>query len=195
MSNKITENIRIKNMVCNSCIKVIRNAFEKNEISIENIYLGQAKITYDKFKITKQKIEKILLDEGFELISDRETHIVEEIKHAIIDLVHHMNNIDSVVRKSEYLVEKLGMSYQQISKIFSKHENITLEKYTILQKIERIKALIDNDEYTLSEIAYMMDYSSVQHLSAQFKTITNLTVTEYKNRTNDEIGMRKSISF
>ena len=195
MANNITENIRIKNMVCNSCVKVIRNAFEKNEISVENIFLGQAKITYDKFKISKQNIEKILLDEGFELISDRETHIVEEIKHAIIDLVHHMNNIDSVVRKSEYLVEKLGMSYQQISKIFSKHENITLEKYTILQKIERIKALIDNDDYTLSEIAYMMDYSSVQHLSAQFKTITNVTVTEYKNRTNDEIGMRKSINF
>lgn len=195
MQNTITENIRIKNMVCNSCIKVIRNSFEKAEITVENIYLGQAKISYDKNKISKAKIEKLLLDDGFELISDRETHIVEEIKHAIIDLVHHMNNIDSIVRKSEYLVEKLGMSYQQISKIFSKHENITLEKYTILQKIERIKALIDNDEYTLSEIAYMMDYSSVQHLSAQFKTITNVTVTEYKNRTNDEIGMRKSINF
>lgn len=195
MQNKITENIRIKNMVCNSCIKLIKLTFEKNEIQVDKIFLGQAQITYDENKISKNQIQLLLQDDGFELISDRETHIVEEIKHAVIDLVHHMNNIDSIVRKSEYLVEKLGMSYQQISKIFSKHENITLEKYTILQKIERIKALIDNDEYTLSEIAYMMDYSSVQHLSAQFKTITNLTVTEYKNRTIDETGMRKSINF
>jgi AraC-like DNA-binding protein len=91
-----------------------------------------------------------------------------------------MNNVDSVVRKSEYLVEMLGLSYQQLSKIFSKYESITLERYIILNKVERIKELILQDEYTLSEIAYMMDYSSVQYLSNQFKKETGYSVTEYK---------------
>ena len=94
--------------------------------------------------------------------------------------MHHLNNVDSIVRKSDYLVEKLGLSYQYLSKIFSEHEHHTLEKYIILQKIERIKHLLDSEEFTLSEIAYRMDYSSVQYLSNQFKSITGMTVSEYK---------------
>ena len=91
-----------------------------------------------------------------------------------------MNNVDSVVRKSDYLVEKLGYSYPYLSKIFNSHEPVTLEKYIILQKIERIKQLIDNEDFTLSEIAFMMDYSSVQYLSNQFRKITGMSVSEYK---------------
>jgi AraC-like DNA-binding protein len=89
--------------------------------------------------------------------------------------------MNSVVRKSEYMVEKLGKSYSHLSRVFSRFEPITLEKYIIHQKIERIKDLIDEDELTLSEIAYMMDYSSVQYLSNQFKKITGYSVTEYKH--------------
>jgi len=186
----ITEKIQIKNMVCDSCKKVIKSSFEKNNIHVQQIELGFAEITYDSNILKQNEIREILLTEGFDLITSKEKQFVEEIKHAVIDLIHHMNNIDSIVRKSEYLVEKLGHSYQTISKIFSKHGAITLEKYIILQKIERIKELIAGDEYTLSEIAYMMDYSSVQHLSSQFKSITNYTVSEYKNL---DINIRKSI--
>jgi len=94
--------------------------------------------------------------------------------------VHYSNNVNSIIRKSDYIIEKLNMSYQNISKLFSRHENITLEKYIILQKIERCKELIWQKEYTLSEIAYMMDFSSVQHLSNTFKKITGYSVTDYK---------------
>jgi len=114
------------------------------------------------------------------VIESREMILVEQIKHAVIELIHHLNNVDSVVRKSDYLVEKLGYSYQHLSKTFSAHEPVTLERYIILQKIERIKQLIDNGEFTLSEIAFMMDYSSVQYLSNQFRQITGMTVSEYK---------------
>jgi AraC-like DNA-binding protein len=114
------------------------------------------------------------------VIDSREMIMVEQIKQAVIELIHHMNNVDSVVRKSDYLVEKLGYSYQHLSKTFSAYETITLERYIILQKIERIKQLIDNDEFTLSEIAFMMDYSSVQYLSNQFHKTTGMTVSEYK---------------
>ena len=127
-----------------------------------------------------EDIRNVLVGLGTDLIESREKRLVEEIKLAVIELIHHMNNVDSIVRKSEYLVEKIGLSYAYLSRIFSSQENITLEKYVILNKIERIKELIDQQEYTLSEIAFMMDYSSVQYLSSQFRLITGMTVSEYK---------------
>ncbi len=125
-------------------------------------------------------IADMLKKNGFELVVSREKKIVNKIKNTVVELIHHLNNMDSIVRKSDYLVEMLGMSYQQLSKIFSKHESITLERYIILNKIERIKELLMYDEFTLSEIAFMMDYSSVQYLSNQFKKETGYSVSEYK---------------
>jgi YesN/AraC family two-component response regulator len=92
-----------------------------------------------------------------------------------------MNNADSIARKSDYLVEKLNISYQRMSKLFSKHEQITLERYIILNKMEKIKALIDSNDYSFSEIAYLMDYSSVQYLSNQFKKETGISFSDYKS--------------
>ena len=115
-----------------------------------------------------------------ELIIDKDQAMVEQIKQTVIELIHYMNNVDSVVRKSEYLVEKMGKSYQTLSKIFSRMEPITLEKYIILQKIERVKELALDDRFTLSEIAWMMDYSSPHHLSNQFKNIAGISLSDYK---------------
>jgi AraC-like DNA-binding protein len=167
-------------MVCQCCIVLIRERLEKAGIGVEEISLGKATIHYDEKVITLDDIRQVLLDLGTGLVEDREQQLVEKIKLAVIELIHHMNNVDSIVRKSEYLVEKLGLSYSYLSRIFSSHEQITLEKYIILNKIERIKELIDQGEFTLSEIAYMMDYSSVQYLSTQFRHITGMTVSEYR---------------
>ena len=125
-------------------------------------------------------VSGLITEIGLDVIESREMIMVERIKQAVIELIHHLNNVDSVVRKSDYLVEKLGYSYQHLSKTFSAQEPVTLERYIILQKIERIKQLIDNGEFTLSEIAFMMDYSSVQYLSNQFHKVTGMTVSEYK---------------
>jgi AraC-like DNA-binding protein len=168
-------------MYCKCCLRVIREEFEKAGIKVEEIKLGGATITFDETTVSVEDVRSILVDLGTDLIDGRDNRIVEDIKMAVIELVHHMNNVDSIVRKSEYLVEKLGLSYAYLSRIFSTHEHITLEKYIILNKIERIKELIDQDEFTLSEIAFMMDYSSVQYLSSQFRQITGITVTEYKD--------------
>lgn len=178
-------------MVCNCCIKVISWLFKNYDIKINKIELGLADITYNESYISKLKIADLLHENGFELLEDREKIIIEQIKLAVIELVYHLNNVDSIIRKSEYLVEKLNMSYQQISKIFSKSENITLEKFIILHKIERTKQMLESDEFTVSEIAYMMDYSSVQHLSTQFKAITAITLSDYK-KTPEKF--RKSIT-
>lgn len=174
------ETIHIKNMLCSCCIRLIELEFEKVGIKTVTIRSGFAVIEFDPQEYNLELVEKILEQHGMGLIKTRDQKIVEQIKTAVIELIHHSNNVNSLLRKSEYLVEKLGYSYQQLSKIFSKHEPITLEKYIIQNKIERIKELIDIDEYSLSEIAYIMDYSSVQYLSNQFKKETGISVSEYK---------------
>lgn len=167
-------------MLCDCCQKLIKLEFESVGIKVIMIRQGLAEISYNSAKMSLKKIEYILKENGMSLIKSREQKIVEAIKVAVVELVHQSNNVDSMLRKSDYLVEKLGLSYQILSKMFSKHEKITLERFTILNKTERIKELIDQEEYTLSEIAYIMDYSSVQYLSNQFKKETGMSVSEYK---------------
>ena len=173
-------------MVCKCCIRVLKEDFEKADVFVQKIRLGEAIICYDPGKVNFNQIEKIIVSNGFELISDKEKLLVEQIKLAVIELIHYYNNANSLIRNSDYLIEKLGYTYQYLSSIFSKHENITLEKYIILQKIEKVKELLDFENYTLSEISFMMGYSSVQYLSNQFKQITNVSVTDYKKNKDAE---------
>jgi AraC family transcriptional regulator len=187
----VREHIRIKNMVCDCCMTVIRNLLESHPVIVESLSLGKAVILIDPERFSLIELDQLLSSFGMGLIKSREAYIVDEIKLAVIDLVHRMNNVSSIVRKSDYLVGKTGMSYQTLSKIFSRHESITLEKYIILNKIERIKELIDQDEFTLSEMAYMMDYSSVAYLSAQFKKYTGYSVTEYKAGLGEKIPINR----
>jgi len=176
----ISTTLYIKNMVCQCCLRVVREELERAGVKVSEIALGRAKVSYDQERISEDRIREVLNRLGTDLIEGREHRLVEEIKLAVVELIHHMNNVDSIVRKSEYLVEKTGLSYAYLSRIFSSHEQITLEKFIILHKIERIKELIDQNEFTLSEIAFIMDYSSVQYLSNQFKHMTGMTVTEYR---------------
>lgn len=179
----------LKNMLSNCCKILLAERLLGKGIDIVEIKLGELTVNL-KNDEDEPLIESITGELGFQIIQNRDDVLVEEIKKAVIELIHDLNNVNSIVRKSDYLVEKLGMSYQQLSKTFSNHEPVTLEKYIILQKIEKIKELIDNNEYTLSEISYMMDYSSIQHLSAQFRQITGLTPSEYKK---SDHSMRKAI--
>ena len=184
-----TKSFFLKNMICKCCVSYLREKLEAEGVVVVEISLGQLSIELENEQ-TLLITEKIIAEMGFEIIKNRDLVLVEQIKMAIIDLVHHLNNANSVIRKSDYLVEKLGMSYPHLSKTFSQHESITLEKYIILQKVEKIKELIDGEEYSMSEISYLMDYSSIQHLSAQFKTITGFTPSEYKK---SDRSMRKSV--
>jgi len=172
----------IKNMSCHCCIKLVKRLFAENDVTVDEINLGEVWISYDSQKINLEMIASLLEEEGFELMMDKDRQLVEQIKSAIINLVHY-STFNAMVRNSDYLVEKFNLSYQYLSTVFSKVENITLEKYIILQKIEKVKELIRFDEMTLSEIAFMMGYSSVQYLSTQFKKITGISVSEYKKTT------------
>ena len=174
-----SQRLIIKNMSHHCCLKLVKRLFEENEITVDDIGLGEATVSYDPEKTDLDMIADLLQEDGFELLMDKDMQLIEQIKSAVIDLVHH-STFNAMVRNSDYLVEKFNLSYQYISSIFSKEENITLEKYIILQKIEKAKELIQYGELTLSEIAFMMGYSSVQYLSTQFKTVTGVSVSEYK---------------
>lgn len=139
--------------------------------------LGKATVAGTLSSKQRESLESSLKELGFELLTDPETQLVERAKHLVMRHVreeegHHHN-------LSECIERNLNVSYDTVSRIFSQREGRTLEKYHIAQKIERVKELLQHDEYTLSEIAYMVDYSSVAHLSRQFKSVTGMTPTEY----------------
>jgi AraC-like DNA-binding protein len=172
--------LRLKNMTSHCCVRIVREELEKLGVKVNSVSLGEADITYHITDPGFDVIRKVLAENGFELLLNREEAIVEQIKIAVIELIHLSNNSNSIIRNSDYLVDKIQLSYQYLSNLFSQHEKITLEKFIILHKIEKVKELISYEELTLSEIAYQMGYSSVQYLSTQFKNITGLSVTEYK---------------
>lgn len=187
----ITKHYKIKNLVCDSAVLLLKEALALHAYMVYHISLGTITVSFDPRSLSEVKLRYLLQKYGMDIIENKEKQLVEDIKVSVIELIHRLNNMNSIIRKSDYLVEKLGKSYQQLSKTFSIHEPITLEKYIILQKIERIKELIDQDDYTLSEISYMMDYSSVQYLSNQFKKITGVSVSDYKK---ESLTYKKSIS-
>lgn len=180
----------IKNMSCHCCIKLVRKLFEDNAIKVDKIGLGEVYISFDPELVTLDQVHELLVKDDFEPVVDKDEQLVEKIKNAVVELVHH-STYNAMVRNSDFLVEKFNLSYQYISTLFSKQENITLEKFIILQKIEKVKELIQYGELTLSEIAFMMGYSSVQYLSTQFKNVTGLSVSEFKK---DPVSYRMSVS-
>lgn len=185
----ITQDLVLKNVLTDCCTRVIQLELEKLNVEVKSKKLGHITVTFSPSDTSLEEIREKLDQLGFEPINNKDEQIVEEVKAAIIDLVHH-STFNAMVRNSDYLVERFNMTYQYLTSLFSKHENITLEKYIILQKIEKVKELIEYNELTLSEIAYMMGYSSVQYLSTQFKNITGLSVSEYKKSP----GQRQSIN-
>lgn len=172
--------IQVKNMTSSCCIHLLRKELEIDGIEIHELKLGMLDLSIDPARVTWSFVEKLIESYGFEIIRNKEKILVEQIKQAIIELVHN-TTYNAMVRNSDYLVERFGMSYPYLSMLFSKHETTTLEKFTIYHKIEKVRELIEYGELSLSEIAFMMGYSSVQYLSTQFKSITGMSVTEYKS--------------
>ena len=175
----------IKNMVCNRCIIVVQQEFEKLNINSCKVILGEVEtdsiISIEKLK----QLEKNLASVGFELLDDAKKQLIEKMKNIIIQQVQHSE--DSTHQNfSEILSKALLKDYSYLSSLFSQVEGITIEKYIINQKIEKVKELIIYDELSLSEIAYQLGYSSIAHLSNQFKKITGLTPSHFKKIGQDK---------
>lgn len=170
-------------MVCGRCKLIVKAEFEKLGFSLKSIELGEVETTEPINASQKKAIAASLSSFGFELINDRKSKTIEQIKNLIRDLVHSKNN-DLDTNLSEYLSQSLANEYATLSNLFSEVEGTTIEKYFILQKIERVKELLMYDELSLSEIAYLLNYSSVAYLSNQFKKITGLTPSHFKQLKN-----------
>lgn len=172
--------LRIKNMVCPRCIMAVEKTMEDLGYDVNDVELGLVEfhdpITHDD----RNRIESKLVALGFEILDDKKSQTVERIKNQIIELVSKDMN-DLTITLSEYLSSKLQTEYHTLSSLFSNQESQTIEQYYILQKIEKVKELLVYDELTLSEIAYKMNYSSVGHLSNQFKKVTGLAPTHFKD--------------
>ncbi len=187
----INNTLYIKNMVCPRCIKVVGEELEKLNIKVLSINLGEVITEIPKDKLPLKKISQVLNDNGFELIEDDKAKIIEKIKNEIISAIQQYEEINlETINYSNNSSSLLNKDYHYLSSLFSKTEGITIEHYIILQKIEKTKEFIKYGELTLSEIAYKLGYSSVQHLSRQFKSTTGMTASEFKNSHN---SFRKAI--
>jgi AraC family transcriptional regulator len=176
----------IKNMVCDRCKMAVQKTLEENSLPFSKLELGEVDLaiepTENQLEKFKDSIEKI----GFELIEDRNARVISKIKNVVLSLVR-----DEAARKKKLSVEiadALNKDYNTLSNLFSSVEGVTIEQYAILQKIEYVKELLVYDELSLSEIASKLHYSSVQHVSNQFKKITGLTPSHFK-----KIGEQKRL--
>jgi AraC family transcriptional regulator len=171
----------IKNMVCDRCILVVRQELDKLKLNYKNIQLGEVELTNQPTDEGIVELKEHLHILGFDLFDDKKTRLVEKIKSSIIQFIQGIEAEELNKKLSVLLSEKLKMDYHHISSLFSSIEGVTIEKYVILQRIEKAKELLMYAELSLSEIADKLGYSSVQHLSQQFKKTTGLTPSHFKS--------------
>jgi len=172
--------IYIKNMVSLRCKMVVKAELDKQKIKHTIVELGEVEIMDDLTEARRNELKAALIKYGLELMDDQRAILVERIKNIIIEMVHYTDEIPKV-NFSEYLSKKLNQNYNHLSNLFSEVKGVTIEHFIIMHKIERVKELIIYDELNLTEIAYKMHYSSVAHLSTQFKKVTGLTLSFFKS--------------
>lgn len=169
----------IKNMVCNRCIMAVEHVLTRLRLTPLHVELGKAVVQEEPSPEVRARLREELEALGFELIDDRRMQLIEQVRTAIVELVHYRDN-DLRMNLSDYLTERLHHDYSALSKLFSEVTGTTIEKYFIAQKIERVKELLVYDELSLGEIADKLNYSSTAHLSAQFKSVTGMTPSRFK---------------
>lgn len=180
----------IKNMVCSHCAEVLREKLETEGFKIKSITLGELQLDEPVDEQQHHRLVSIIRNNGFDVINDEGSRIVERIKHLIIKQVRSGQPLNGNL--SEYLTSHIHKDYQHLSRLFSGVEGKSIERYFILQKIERAKELIVYDEKTLSQIALELDYSSQQHFSRQFKKETGLSPSHFKDvKKNKRISIDK----
>jgi len=169
----------------------VGDELDKLKIDAKNISLGEVETVFPVDKLPMKAIKEALEKNGFELIEDKKAKVIEKIKNFVIKAIYEKENmLGEDVKFSIMLERELGLEYHYLSSLFSSQESITIEQYLILQKIERAKELLKYGELTLSEIAYKLGYSSVQHLSNQFRKVTGFSASQFKSLTK---SMRKPL--
>ena len=169
----------IKYMVSNRCKIAVKDVLKKLGLHFIVVDLGEVEVMEHITSEEQEQLRLALLDIGFELMDNKRAVLVERIKNVIIEIVHYSDEVIKI-KFSDYLSEKLNYDYTYLANLFSEVQGTTIEKFLINHKIERIKELIIYDELNISEIAWKMNYSSVAHMSNQFKKVTGLTPSHFK---------------
>jgi len=190
------EIVFVKNMVCQRCTQAIENSLAQHQILYKKVELGEVHLTETPNPTQLKAWEESITALGFELIDNKRSRIAAQIKTHLINLIHYRDKDQAVpnVNLSVWLSSEMGMDYSYLSNLFSSIEQVTIEKFYILQKIEKVKELLVYDELSLSQIADALGYSSVQHLSNQFKKVTGFSTTHFKQvetekrKALDEVG-------
>ncbi len=177
--------LHIKNMVCNRCKTIVKEELESMGYHIHSLELGQV-VLNEEAPIVNSILEEALIKHGFELIKDESKVLIEKVKISLINKIEYQDNS----KLPFFLSKTFHKSYSALSKLFSKKEGITIEKYEINLKVEKVKELIQLGQLNFSEIAYSLDYSNSGYLARQFKNNTGISMTEFKNLQNWD---RKSI--
>ncbi len=176
----MTSEISIKGMVCERCISVIHDGVINLGYEVEKISLGKLIFKSEIDKDGYHRIEQFLNENGFEMISNRQVRIVSQAKELINEVFGQNVKYDTRLKFSSLLSETLHMNYDSISELFTELEGITLEKYIITKRLEKVKELLVYTEFTLTEIAYITGFSSINHLSRQFKELTGFSPSHFK---------------
>ena len=175
----MTTKLHIKNMVCPRCIDTVQDIFKTLNIVINTINLGEVTTPVILSISQKTELETALLKRGFELLKDNKSKLIAQIKSIVIDWIHHKSD-NLKINFSTLLSEELNHEYTSLSKLFSSIEGITIERFILKQKVEKIKELLFYNQLTLAEIAFQMNYSSAAYLSSQFKKETGMTPSEFR---------------
>lgn len=166
-------------MVCNRCILAVQGELQKFGLHPLYVVLGSAEIAEELNEKTKNDLNRALLLLGFAIMDDKKSRLIEQIKNMIVEQVHYSND-PLKINLSNHISDKIHLNYHYLSNLFTNVEGTTIEHYFLAQKTERIKELLVYDELSLSEIAFKLNYSSVSHLSKQFKKVAGLTPTHFK---------------
>lgn len=177
----------IKYMVSLRCKMMVKEELKKLGLRYVVVELGMVEILEDITQEQREQLKENLLWSGLELLDDKKSILIDKIKNVIVEMIHYSDELPKV-NYSDYLSEKLGYDYAYLSNIFSEVKGITIQQFIIIHKIERVKELLLYDELNLTEICYQLHYSSVAHLSNQFKKTTGLTPSFYKQLKQKRAG-------
>ena len=181
----------IKNMVCNRCVLAVENILTKELIPFQKVIISQVQLHNELSEDQKDRLIKNFKTIGFELIDNRNSALIENIKQLVIKKARNeLNENENKLKLSHYISSQVNHEYTYLSSLFSSVEGRTIEKYFIDQRVEKVKELLMYDQLTLSQIAFDLDYSSLAHLSKQFKKVTGLTPSFFK-----EMGISKRKSL
>lgn len=179
--------IYIKNMVCRRCIMAVEELLRRLGYTVVEVNLGSAEVKEPIDAAGLARIKAELQAIGFELIDDRRMRMVEQVKNAVVELVHYQDETPRT-NLSDYIADKCRLDYGTLSRLFTEMAGVSIEKYYIAQRVERVKELLAYGELSVSEIAYKLHYSSAAHLSSQFRSVTGMSPRAFR-----ELGSRQRL--